>query len=107
MDVPKDVIEEIADVTASATRRGVRVDWLDEVLGRIASKKKHLDLLERMQALEEKLFELDPQRDEITQALPEIDAEMVTNNFSVEKSVRLPCEGVERRTVLIFCNLVI
>lgn len=36
-----------------------------------------MDLLEQTQALEEKLYELDRQRDEITQTLAEIDAEMV------------------------------
>lgn len=90
MDVPRDILEEVADVTVSAVRMGVRVDWLDEVLGQIARKRKHVDLLEQTQALEEKLYELDRQRDEITQTLADIEAEMVANNFSVEKVVDYP-----------------
>lgn len=55
--------------------------------GRIATKRKHLDLLEKSGALEDKLLELDRQRDEITQSLAEIDAELVyiqkVNNYLV------------------------
>lgn len=40
--------------------------------------------------MEEKLFELDRQRDEIMQTLVEIYAEMVANNFRVEKMVDYP-----------------
>lgn len=90
MDVPRDILKEVADITVLAARMGVRVDWLDEVLGQIVLKKKHLGLLESAQAMEEKLFELDSQRDEITQTLAEIDAEMVANNFSAEKVVDYP-----------------
>lgn len=90
MDVPRDILKEVADITVLAARMGVRVDWLDEVLGQIVLKKKHLSLLESAQAMEEKLFELDSQRDEITQTLAEIDAEMVANNFSAEKVVDYP-----------------
>lgn len=40
MDMPREVIEEVAVITASAARMGGRVDWMDEVLGQISSKKK-------------------------------------------------------------------
>lgn len=85
MDVPRELLKEVAEVAASAARMGVRFDWLDEVLGQIVRKRKHVDLLEQTQALEEKLYDLDRQRDEITQTLAEIEAEMVANNFNVEK----------------------
>lgn len=84
------ILEELADVTASAARMDVQLDWLIEVLGQIAQKKKHVDLLERTQALEEKLYELDRQGDEITQTLAEINAEIVANNLSVEKVTGYP-----------------
>lgn len=45
-------------------------------------KRKHLDLLEKLRTIEDKLLELDRQRDEITQSLAEIDAELVYNNLS-------------------------
>lgn len=64
MDVPLEVLEEVVDITASAERMGVRVDWMDEVFNQIGSKKKHLDLLEWMRALEDKLLQLNRQRDE-------------------------------------------
>lgn len=66
MDVPREVLEDVVDITASAARMSVRVDGMHEVLDQIASKKRHLDLLERTCALEDKLLELDRQRDEIT-----------------------------------------
>lgn len=90
MDVTNELLEEVADVATSAARMGIPVDWLDEVLGQIAREKKHVDLLERTQALEEKLFKLDRQRDEITQTLEKIDAEMLANNFNVEKVNNYP-----------------
>lgn len=90
MDVPNDVLEEVADITASAARIGVKVDWMDEVLGHVALKRKHLDLLESARALKDKLVELDHQRDEITQALVEIDAEVIYNNFSHDRVTNYP-----------------
>lgn len=63
IDVPIDILEEVAEVTASAARMGVRVDWMDEILGKVATKRRHLDLLERTRVLEDKLLELDSQRD--------------------------------------------
>lgn len=44
----------------------MRVDCLYKALGRVAMKKKHVELLERIQALEEKLAELDLRRDEVS-----------------------------------------
>lgn len=67
MDVTTDILEEVAEVTASATRNGVRVDWMDKTLGRIATKRKHLELLDKIQGLEDDLVELDHQWDEISQ----------------------------------------
>lgn len=67
MDVTTDILEEVAEVTASAARNGVRVDWMDKTLGRIATKRKHLELLDKIQGLEDDLVELDHQWDEISQ----------------------------------------
>lgn len=97
MDVLREIIEEVADITASATKMGVIVDWMDEVFGQIALKRKHLDLLERTYSLEEKLLELDRQSDEIIQFLAEIDAELVYNNFSLEKGTNYPIWVLKER----------
>lgn len=96
MDVPREILEEVTNITASAARMGVRVDWMDEVLGQIASKKKHLDLLERTRVLEDNLLELERQRNEITQSLAEIDAEFVYNNYSLEKVTNYPIQVLSR-----------
>lgn len=79
----------------SWTKSWVRLRW----------KRKHVDLLERTQALEEKLYELDRQRDEITQTLAEIDAEIVANNFSVEKVVDYPVRVLRNELLQSSCNL--
>lgn len=50
---------------------------MDEALGRVATKKKHGELLERIQALEDELVELDRRRDEVSQLLSEADVELV------------------------------
>lgn len=33
MDIPVEVLEEVGEVTTSAARNVMRVDWMDEVLG--------------------------------------------------------------------------
>lgn len=85
MDVPTTTLEEVAEVAALAAQNGVRVDWLDEALGRVAMKKKHQELLDRIQTLEDELAELDRRRDEVSQLLSEADAELVYNNFSHQR----------------------
>lgn len=52
IDVPSQVLKEVTDVTASTARMDRKVDWMDETLGKIASKKKHLSLLKRSKELE-------------------------------------------------------
>lgn len=66
IDVLPQILEEVADVTASAIKMGVTVDWLDETLCRIANKKKHLDLLRRSTELTKDFEQLHCWRDEIT-----------------------------------------
>lgn len=46
VDVPTDILKEVAEVTVSAARMGVKVEWMDETLGRIVTKRRHLNLLE-------------------------------------------------------------
>lgn len=75
----------------------MRVDWLDEALGRVAMKKKHQELLDRIQSLEDKLAELDRRRDEVSQLLSEADAELVYNNFSHQRVTNYPMRVLRRR----------
>lgn len=82
MDVPTDILEEVTEVTALVVRNGMRVDWMDETFDRIAAKRKQLELLVKIQTLEDKLIELDHRRDKITQTLAEADAELLYNNLS-------------------------
>lgn len=49
----------MADVAASAANMGIKVDWMDDALSRISSKKKHLDLLKKSKELTKELEELD------------------------------------------------
>lgn len=51
IDVPPQVLAKVVDVTASAAKMGVQVNWLDETLGRISNKKNHLDLVRRSKEL--------------------------------------------------------
>lgn len=102
MDIPVEVLEEVAEVTASVARNGVRVDWMDKVLGRITTKRRHEDLLKKTQALEDELLELDRRRDEITLTLSEIDAEPVYNNLSHQRVTNYKSVKEERMNFL-FC----
>lgn len=60
IDVPSQVLEEVTNVTASAARMDGKVDWMDERLGKIASKKKHLNLLNRSKELENEFEQRSP-----------------------------------------------
>lgn len=82
IDVPPQVFEEVTDVTASAAKMGMEVGWMDEAFGKIANKKKHLDLLSISKELTKEMEQIDHQRNEITQILPEIDVKYVYNDFS-------------------------
>lgn len=97
MDVPTDILEEVVEVTALAARNGIRVDWMDETMGKIVMKRKHLELLDKIQALEDELVELDRQRDEISQILAEADAELVYNNLSHQRVTNYPVKVLRRR----------
>lgn len=70
---------------------------MDETLGRIATKRKHLELLDKIQTLEDELLELDRRRDEITQTLAEADAELVYNNLSRQRVTNYSVRVLWRR----------
>lgn len=97
INIPIDILEEVAEVNASAARTGVKVDWMDETLGRITTKMKHLELLDKTQALEDELVELDRRRDEISQILAEADAELMYNNLSHQRVTNYPVKVLRRR----------
>lgn len=79
LDVPAQTLIEVVDVIASVARMVVQVGWVDKMLGKITIKKKHMDLLWKPKNLTKELEQLDRKRDEITQALAEIDTELVYN----------------------------
>lgn len=109
MDIPVEVLEEVTEVIASVVRNGVRVDWMDEALGRIATKRRYADLLEKTQALEDELLELDRGRDEITQTLSKIDADLIYNNLSHQRVTNYPMKALRKRewVFFLFCDNVI
>lgn len=55
VDVPPQVLTEVADVTASATTIGVQVGWKDKIIGKIASKTKHINLIKKSKELTKEL----------------------------------------------------
>lgn len=55
--------------------------------------------------LEDKLVELDHQRDEITETLAEVDAELVYNNLNLLRVTNYPVK-VLRRGERVFCIIV-
>lgn len=96
MDVSTIILEEVAEVAALAAQNGVGVDWLDEALGRVAMNKKHRELLDRIQSLEDELAKLDRRRDELSQLLSEADAELVYNNLSHQRVTNYPMRVLRR-----------
>lgn len=59
IDVPSQALTEVADVTASAARMGLQVGWMDTILGRIASKKKHQNIMKKSKELTKALEQLE------------------------------------------------
>lgn len=41
LDVPDEVISRVARVVSAAKKSGVRVDWLDRVIGEVSSRRDH------------------------------------------------------------------
>lgn len=41
LDVPDEVISRVARVVSTVEKSGVRVDWLDRVIGEVSSKRDH------------------------------------------------------------------
>lgn len=65
-----EILAEVANVAASTRKMGVKVYWLDDTLGKISNKKKHLELLKKSKELTNELEELDGRRDESPKLLP-------------------------------------
>lgn len=61
-----------------------------------------MDLLERSRTPEDKLLELDRQRDKIIQTLVEIDAELVYNNLSHHRVTNSGGSAKEERMNFLF-----
>lgn len=58
--------------------------------------KKHRELLDRIQSLEDELAKLDRRRDELSQLLSEADAELVYNNLSHQRVTNYPMRVLRR-----------
>lgn len=52
MDVPENVVSKAANRIATATKMGIRVWWIDKVLGEIGVKRDHSILLHEARLLE-------------------------------------------------------
>lgn len=76
IEVPLQVLTEVANVISWAAKMGVKVNWMDETLGKIARKKEHVDLMKRSRDLIKELKQLDRRRDGITQILAETSTEL-------------------------------
>lgn len=48
IDVPPHILEEVANVTASAAKMGVKVHWMDETLCKNCKQEEALELFEEI-----------------------------------------------------------
>lgn len=102
IEVPPQVLEEVADVTASTVRMGVKVDLTDETLSKITNKKEHLNLLKKFKELERELEQLDCIRDQIPKFWPELKRNLCIMILAFNKFVIIPYRCLIERSN---CNL--
>lgn len=71
LEVPSQVLPEVPDVTTRTTKMGMQVNWMDKVLGKIANKKDHLNLLKESKSWLMKLEQLHREREVVVHHLGE------------------------------------
>lgn len=77
MEIPPQVLSELAYIVATATRMGVKIEWIDRILGEISTKREYFNLLQQAQNLRKEIEQLDREREKALRRLGEIDVEMV------------------------------
>lgn len=60
---------------------------MDKILGKLASKREHLNLPKQSKELKRKLEQLDRQREKIARVFREIDVEMVYKNYDLHQAL--------------------
>lgn len=75
------VVSEVANIVAIVARMGVKVDWIDIILGEIGAKREHHNLLQEARNLKKKIEQLEREREEAVRCLREIDVEIVYTHY--------------------------
>lgn len=81
LDVPDAVISRVARVVSATEKSGIRVDWLDCIIGEISSCQDHAALAKKEERLSIRVTELSEELGGAKQQLGEVRAEMVLRNF--------------------------
>lgn len=69
-------------MVATAAKMGIKVEWIDKVLGEIAAKRYHFALLQEAWKLRKRIEELESEKEEAEQRLGGINIEMVYKDYS-------------------------
>lgn len=64
LEVPSQMVSEVADVVARPARIVVKVEWIDKTLGEIAAKREHINMFQEACNLKKKIEQLDRERGE-------------------------------------------
>lgn len=85
LNIPLEVLSEVADIWASAVRMGIQVGWLDKILGQIVSQKQHLNLRKKSKDLRKRLEQIDHEWQEISRILGEAEAKMIYKDYDLHQ----------------------
>lgn len=79
-----DVASEVARIVAAAEKIGIKLGWLDKVIGGICAKQDNSILIQKNHRLSTRLAELQEEIGKTKQMLTEVQAEMSLRNISSE-----------------------
>lgn len=81
LDIPDEVLFSVARTVATAERRNIRMNWLDDMLGDICLRRDRLILSKKEEELKTRLAELLGEAKVVEQQLGEVRAEMSAKGF--------------------------
>lgn len=81
LDVPDKVISRVTRVVCAVEKSGVRVDWLDRVIGEVSSRRDHAILANKESRLSNQVAQLREELGRAEKQLGVVRAEMALRNF--------------------------
>lgn len=104
LEVPSQIVSDIVDIVAAATRMGTQVKWIDSIIDAIVRKREHYNLIQEAQNLEKKIEQLDCETKEAFRRFKEIYIELVYKDYGILTVYNYRIRVIGRPEWSFFCN---